>query len=111
MMPDMTGMEMAALLRRNRREAARRLVFLTGGAYTADAAEFLRSVAGAAHREAVPAGRSAPARARAFGRATREGHRRGGQDRARLADHALIGAGLGAAVSPSMVKLGGAPWA
>jgi PAS domain S-box-containing protein len=45
MMPDMTGMEMAALLRERAPEAARRLVFLTGGAYTADAAEFLRSAA------------------------------------------------------------------
>jgi PAS domain S-box-containing protein len=43
MMPDMTGMEMARMLEQRDPGANRRLVFLTGGAYTADAAEFLRS--------------------------------------------------------------------
>jgi PAS domain S-box-containing protein len=44
MMPEMTGMEMAARLRRSLPALAARMVFLSGGAFTAEAAEFLRSV-------------------------------------------------------------------
>jgi PAS domain S-box-containing protein len=44
MMPEMTGMEMAARLQRSLPAVAARMVFLSGGAFTPEAAEFLRSV-------------------------------------------------------------------
>ena len=44
MMPEMTGMEMAARLREDQPAMYERLVFLSGGAFTPEAAEFLRSV-------------------------------------------------------------------
>ena len=44
MMPEMTGMEMAERLRRDQPGLYDRLVFLSGGAFTPEAAEFLRSV-------------------------------------------------------------------
>lgn len=43
MMPEMTGMEMAARLREDLPAVSERLVFLSGGAFTPEAAEFLRS--------------------------------------------------------------------
>jgi len=43
MMPEMTGMEMAARLREDLPTVSERLVFLSGGAFTPEAAEFLRS--------------------------------------------------------------------
>jgi CheY-like chemotaxis protein len=44
MMPEMTGMELHAELSRDRPEIARRMVFLSGGAFTDTAREFLASV-------------------------------------------------------------------
>jgi signal transduction histidine kinase len=44
MMPDMTGMEFHARLSHSSPELARRLVFMTGGAFTAAAQKFLESV-------------------------------------------------------------------
>jgi PAS domain S-box-containing protein len=44
MMPEMTGMEMSARLQRSLPAAAARMVFLSGGAFTPEAAEFLRSI-------------------------------------------------------------------
>jgi PAS domain S-box-containing protein len=43
MMPEMTGMEMAERLRQDQPKQSERLVFLSGGAFTPEAAEFLRS--------------------------------------------------------------------
>jgi signal transduction histidine kinase len=45
MMPEMTGMEFHEELARTNRSAAERIIFMTGGAVTADAREFLESVA------------------------------------------------------------------
>ena len=45
MMPEMTGMEFHDELARTNRSAAERIIFMTGGAVTADAREFLESVA------------------------------------------------------------------
>lgn len=42
MMPRMTGMELHARLSRTRPEVARRMVFLTGGVFEAEAERFLR---------------------------------------------------------------------
>lgn len=44
MMPGMTGMDLHAELERERPEVARRLVFLTGGAFTARASRFLSDI-------------------------------------------------------------------
>jgi len=44
MMPEMTGMELHAQLQATSPERARRMVFITGGAYTPTAKEFLESV-------------------------------------------------------------------
>ncbi|MGC3999623.1 MAG: ATP-binding protein [Anaeromyxobacter sp.] len=44
MMPEMTGMELHGLLEVRAPEVARRMVFLTGGAFTARAGEFLERV-------------------------------------------------------------------
>jgi CheY-like chemotaxis protein len=41
MMPDMTGMELHALLRRELPEQGRRMIFLTGGVLTDEAADFV----------------------------------------------------------------------
>jgi PAS domain S-box-containing protein len=43
MMPEMTGMEMAERLKREDPAVADRMVFLSGGAFTPEAAEFLRT--------------------------------------------------------------------
>jgi CheY-like chemotaxis protein len=44
MMPELTGMELHAQLERARPERAQRMVFITGGAYTPVAKEFLERV-------------------------------------------------------------------
>jgi CheY-like chemotaxis protein/anti-sigma regulatory factor (Ser/Thr protein kinase) len=44
MMPGMTGMELHATLAKELPEQARRMVFLTGGAFTARASEFLETI-------------------------------------------------------------------
>jgi DNA-binding response OmpR family regulator len=44
MMPEMSGMELHGTLAERRPEAARRLAFLTGGAFTAEASGYLESV-------------------------------------------------------------------
>jgi CheY-like chemotaxis protein len=44
MMPDMTGMELHAALRRTRPGDAARVIFLTGGAFTDEASRFLEEV-------------------------------------------------------------------
>ena len=44
MMPDVTGMDLYEALRLNRPGRERRLVFMTGGAFTPDASRFLRTV-------------------------------------------------------------------
>ena len=44
MMPEMTGMELHAHLQASSPEQARRMVFITGGAYTPAAKEFLETV-------------------------------------------------------------------
>ena len=50
MMPDMTGMDVAAQLSRDRPDVAERMVFLSGGAFTPEAATFL-AAAGRRHVE------------------------------------------------------------
>jgi PAS domain S-box-containing protein len=50
MMPDMTGMDVAARLARDRPDVAARMVFLSGGAFTPEAAAFL-AAAGRRHVE------------------------------------------------------------
>ncbi|HEY0709589.1 MAG TPA: ATP-binding protein [Polyangia bacterium] len=50
MMPDMTGMDVAARLTRDRPDVAQRMVFLSGGAFTPEAATFL-AAAGRRHVE------------------------------------------------------------
>jgi signal transduction histidine kinase/CheY-like chemotaxis protein len=45
MMPDVTGMELFEHVRRDQREHADRFIFMTGGAFTPRAREFLESVA------------------------------------------------------------------
>ncbi len=44
LMPEMTGMELHAELSRTRPETARRMIFLTGGAFTDAAREFIARV-------------------------------------------------------------------
>jgi CheY-like chemotaxis protein len=44
MMPQMTGMDFYAVLEKEEPEQARRIVFLTGGAFTSAAREFLEAV-------------------------------------------------------------------
>jgi CheY-like chemotaxis protein len=44
MMPEMTGMELHALVTRNHPGVERRFVFMTGGAFTPGASQFLAEV-------------------------------------------------------------------
>ena len=44
MMPDMTGMDVFREVERQRPELSRRIAFITGGAFSPDAQEFLRAV-------------------------------------------------------------------
>ena len=76
MMPEMTGMELHAQLEAAKPERARRMVFVTGGAYTPAAMQFLDRGDQPAPGEALRAGEAARARAR-VGRAG-QGRRRCG---------------------------------
>ena len=58
MMPEMTGMEMAARLERSLPAMAARMVFLSGGAFTPEAAAFLAVGRQPLRREAVSARRA-----------------------------------------------------
>ena len=60
-MPNVTGMDLAARLERTAPDLVRRLVFVTGGAFTAGSREFLQAAGRRSIREA--GGRGAPARA------------------------------------------------
>jgi FixJ family two-component response regulator len=70
MMPDMTGMELHARLDDVAPELARRVVFLTGGAFTSDARAFLERVPNARIEKPFEPRALRDAVARALGSAT-----------------------------------------